>query len=202
MKLPFLLCFTLYSRANFKSLLGDLLYRRVFGVTILGQKVLMIGRAYTRKASGLVAGTAVVGRLFNKGSVWRKQGVLVGIGFGGNVSELIGVFWVSARISGLDGAREVDEVVDWLVKDSSSCQMSPAVNCLPSKGLSHLCCAAVSRIIPSDEPQGATLYCFERCNVLLFIEGPCRSDILDPWSNWGVIGLFFDLRAAVLKISV
>ena len=39
----------------------------------------MIGKAYAWKASGLVAVTAVVG-------------VLVGIGVGGNVSELIRVF--------------------------------------------------------------------------------------------------------------
>ena len=140
----------------------------------------MIGSAYTWKASGLVAVTAVVGRLFHKGIVWGKQGVLVGIGVAGDVSELIGVFWVCARISGPGRARdgEVDEVVDWLVKGSCSCQMSPAVKCLPSKGLSHLCYAAVSRIIPSDEPQGATLYCFERCNVLLLLEEPCRSGTL------------------------
>ena len=31
------------------------------------QKVLMIGKAYTWRASGLVAVTAVVGRLFHKG---------------------------------------------------------------------------------------------------------------------------------------
>ena len=52
--------------------------------------------------------------------------------------------------------------------------MSPALKCLPSKGLSHLCYAAVSRIIPSDEPQGAALYCFDRCNVLLLVGGPSK----------------------------
>ena len=52
----------------------------------------MIGSEYTWKASGLVAVTAVVGRLFHKGIVRGKQGVLVGIGVGGDVSELIGVF--------------------------------------------------------------------------------------------------------------
>ena len=37
------------------------------------QKVLMIGRAHTSKASGLVAVTAAVGRLFHKGIVRGKE---------------------------------------------------------------------------------------------------------------------------------
>ena len=88
-----------------------------------------------------------------------------------------------------------------LVEDSCSSQISPALKCLPSKGLSHLCYAAVSRISPSDEPQGASLFCFHRCDVLLLVRGPRRSGILDSWSNEGVIGLFFDLGVVVGKMS-
>ena len=119
------------------------------------------------------------------------------------MSELTGVFWACARISGPEGVGngKVDEVVDWLVEDSCSSQISPALKCLPSKGLSHLCYAAVSRIIPSDEPQGASLFCFDRCNVLLLVRVLRRSGILDSWSNEGVMGLFFDLGVVVGKMS-
>ena len=47
--------------------------------------------------------------------------------------------------------------------------MSPALKCLLSKCVSLLCYNIVSRIIPSDESQGAALYCLDRCNVLLLV---------------------------------
>ena len=61
--------------------------------------------------------------------------------------------------------------------------MSPALKRLPSKGFSHLCYAAVSRIITSDDPQGTALYCLDKCDVLLFIGGPRRCGILNSWSK-------------------
>ena len=54
---------------------------------------------------------------------------------------------------------------------------------LPSKGFSHLCYAAISRIIPSEEPQGTALYCFDRCDVLLYVGGPRRFGIFSSWSK-------------------
>ena len=54
---------------------------------------------------------------------------------------------------------------------------------LPSKGFSHLSKAAISRIIPSDEPQGTALYYLDRCDVLLLVGGPRRCGIFNSWSN-------------------
>ena len=54
---------------------------------------------------------------------------------------------------------------------------------LPSKGFSHLCYAAISRIIPSDEPRDTTSYCLSRCDVLLLVGGPRRCGIFSSWSK-------------------
>ena len=37
----------------------------------------------------------------------------------------------------------------------------------PIQGFLSLVLAAISQIIPSDEPRGTTLYCLDRCDVLL-----------------------------------
>ena len=70
--------------------------------------------------------------------------------------------------------------------------------CLPSKGLSHLCHASVSREIHSNEPQGTALFCLDRCDMFLFVGGPHRCGALNFKSN---LGLFFDLGTTLGKTS-